>query len=349
MTFITIARTPHSYVGIRQGRNNFIPALLIAIIYSLWLGARPISGFYFGDTSNYAHTYYLMQAGYIGEGNSSEWLWNNLMYACSKVMGVNGFFTLIDIGYFGFTLWACKRFTPNNVIFSLTMCFGALSFYSYGTNGIRNGLACSLIILMLSFLIGNRRNQLIALFISFIAYNIHHSTLLPILVSVVSLYCIKSFKWAYCFWALSIVISLIAGGAVSSMFASLGFDDRLSYLTTNQVDGMFSRTGFRWDFLIYSMMPIALGYYVIIKKGIRNCTYELLINTYTLANAFWVMVIRANYSNRFAYLSWFMYAIVLAYPLLKMDIWGNQQGKRARQILLAHVGFTWFMATFYWS
>ena len=93
-------------------------------------------------------------------------------------------------------------------------------------------------------------------------------------------------------------------------------------------------------------MPIVLGYYVVIKRGIQDRTYTILLNTYTLANAFWVMVIRANYSNRFAYLSWFMYPIVLAYPLLRLDVWGDMQGKRLKQIMLAHIGFTWFMATF---
>lgn len=132
---------------------------------------------------------------------------------------------------------------------------------------------------------------------------------------------------------------------MTTMFAGLGFDDRLSYLTDYDI-GMFSHTGFRWDFLLYSMMPIVLGYYVVIKRGIQDRTYTILLNTYTLANAFWVMVIRANYSNRFAYLSWFMYPIVLAYPLLRLDVWGDMQGKRLKQIMLAHIGFTWFMATF---
>ena len=95
------------------------------------------------------------------------------------------------------------------------------------------------------------------------------------------------------------------------------------------------------------MMPILLGYYVVIKRGISDKVYLILLNTYTISNAFWVMIIRANFSNRFAYLSWFMLPIVLAYPLFKFDIWGDSQGKRASQIMLAHVGFTWFMAVVY--
>lgn len=336
------------YNRIKKGSANLYFAYFICVIFALWLGQRPISGYYFGDTSNYAMTYRYMQAGVIGEADSGEWVWNNFMYACSQIMDVSAFFTLVDIGYFIFTLWACKRLTSNNVLVSLLFCMGALSFYTYATNGIRNGLACSITLVILSYLNGTKKEKIIAGILAFIAFNIHHTVVLPIAMAIGSLFYIKSFKTAYAFWIISILISLVAGGAVSSLFASLGFDNRLSYLTTMD-DGMFSRTGFRWDFLIYSMMPILLGYYIVIKRGIQNKTYLLLLNTYTLSNAFWVMVIRANYSNRFAYLSWFMYPLVLAYPLLKLNVWGDKQGVYAKRIMLAHVGFTWFMETFVWS
>ncbi len=348
LTFYSFVYVGRSYVAISRGTNNFTQALIISLVFALWLGGRPISGYYFGDTGNYAHTYYLMQMGIIMPNDDGEWIWNKLMYLCSQIMDVSAFFTIVDLGYFGLTLWACRRLTPNNVLVSLMFCFGALSFYSYGTNGIRNGLACSMLLLYFSYLGENRKNIIGAIVVAFIAFNIHHTTALPILMSLISVVCIRSFKWAYTFWILSIVISLVAGGAVTAFFAGLGFDDRVSYLQAEMDSDTFSRTSFRWDFLLYSMMPIVLGYYVVIKRGIRNRTYELFLNTYTLSNAFWVMVIRANYSNRFAYLSWFMYPIVLAYPLLKLDIWGPQQGKKLRLIMLAHIGFTWFMQTLYW-
>jgi len=350
LTFVACRKARQSYAGIRQGSRDFTFALLIAIIYALWIGYRPVSGYYFVDTANYAQQYYLMQCGIdMASGTKEEWLWNQLMYSCSQVMDVSGFFTLVDIGYFGFTLWACRRLTPNNVLVSFLFCLGALSFFSYGTNGIRNGLACSIILLMLSYIVGNKRDKIIAIILAYIAFSIHKSTSLPILMSVLSLLCIRSFKSAYTFWILSILISLVAGGAVTAFFASLGFDDRLqTYLTESASEKVFSHTGFRWDFFLYSMMPIVLGYIIVIKHGIQNKTYLMLLNTYTLANAFWVMVIRASFSNRFAYLSWFMYPVVLAYPLLKLDIWGKFQGKYLKNIMLAHVGFTWFMQTIYW-
>lgn len=347
LTFTSWSTVGNNYNEIRKGYKDSAISLFICIVFALWIGNRPISGA-FGDTVNYAHSYYLMQSGLVLPSESGEWVWNQFMYWCAQIMDVNAFFTIIDIGYFGFSLLACTRLTKNNPLISVLFLMASFSFFSYGTNGIRNGLACSLVLLFLSYVCGNKKDKIIASGIAFVAFNIHHTTILPMTMAVVSLFFVRNFKTAYTFWILSILISLVAGGAVTAMFAGLGFDDRLSYLTSNVSEGMFSRTGFRWDFLIYSMMPIILGYYIVIKRGIQDYTFNFLLNTYTMANAFWVMVIRSSFSNRFAYLSWFMYPLVLAYPLLKLDIWGDLQGMRLKQIMLAHVGFTWVMFTIYW-
>lgn len=348
MTLFAVSNLSNqSYTRIKNNGNTLGLAIIISIVLAIFLGSRPISPL-FGDTGAYEWTFRQYQTGdkvYIGD--ESEWLWVKFVSICALIMDSRTFFILVDLCYFGFTLWACKKFCPNNVLVAMLFMIGAFSFYTYGTNGIRNGLACSLTLAAISFLCGPNRRILIATVLAFCAINIHNSTLLPISVAVIAYLWIKNFRYAYLFWVLSILISLTIGGSITSLFESLGFGNRSSYFTTYDSQ-QFSHSSFRWDFLVYSMMPILLGYYVVIKKGIEDKQYMLLLNTYTLANAFWVMVIRANFSNRFAYLSWFMYPIVLAYPLLKLDIWGNQQGKRASQIMLAHIAFTWFMQTLYW-
>lgn len=322
-------------------------AIIIWLILGWWIGTRPMSPI-FGDSVSYSHTFNLMQQHLLIDlEERTDWLWNIFMFNCSQVMDVSDFFTIVALGYFGFTLLSCKILMGNNVLAAFLFMLGSISIFTYATNGIRNGFACSILLVAIALTAVSKKNLIYTVLLALIIVNIHKSTMLPITCLFASIYIIKGFQQAYTFWIISIVVSLVAGGAVTSFFAGLGFDERVSYLTSFDKD-TFSHTGFRWDFLIYSMMPIVLGYYVIIKRGIRNRTYEILLNTYTLANAFWVMVIRANYSNRFAYLSWFMYPLVLAYPLLKLDIWGDEQGKRASQIMLAHVGFTWFMDTFYW-
>lgn len=316
---------------------------LFAILFIVFVGLRPISWHYFGDTVNYAQTFYAYQNGIMSyDPDSSEWLFNGLMASCAKVMDVQFFFLIIEIGYVGLMLWACRRLISNNVTVAMLFCFGAFSFFTYGVNGIRNGLACSLMLLAFSYINGKTREKVVAGILSFAAYNIHHSTALPILCMVVSLY-YRNTKMIYLFWLGSIVISAVASSFVESIFTGLGFDDRLDgYLHNMEDDYMFSHTGFRWDFLLYSAMPMWLGWYVVLKRKIFNSQYLLLLHTYVLANAFWVMLIRASYSNRFAYLSWFMYPVVLAYPLLTLPIW-KDQGKKVGMILVGHILFTYLM------
>jgi len=332
----------HAAIGL-----NSILALGLCVVLALFLGSRPQT-YAFGDTGNYVFVFENLRRGIIIGNPEGEWVWAKFMEFCTSVTDAQGFLTLHDFLYLGFTALACFILMPRHNFMALLFNLAALSFFTYGTNGMRNGLACSLMLIAIAMASLDSSRKFIALAIAYIAYNIHHSMILPFGMMIISMYFIKSYKWAYTFWILSIIISLLLGNAIANVFAGLGFDDRLTYLTTQSDSSEFSHTGFRFDFLIYSMMPIILGYVVIIKKGIRDNAYELLLNTYTLTNAFWVMVIRANFSNRFAYLSWFLYPIVLAYPLFKMNVWGDKQGKIASQIMLAHLGFTLFMEIIYW-
>lgn len=104
----------------------------------------------------------------------------------------------------------------------------------------------------------------------------------------------------------------------------------------------FAYIGFRWDFLLYSAAPILLVWYLTIKHDFKDKMFNLIANTYILSNAFWIMVIRAAFSNRFASLSWFLYPLVLAYPLLRFKIWEDQDRKFGL-ILLAYASFTFLM------
>lgn len=329
---------------IEQSTNNVF-FVFYFLLFALFIGNRPVSGFYFGDTANYAAVYQRFINGSLTLNlDSKEWGFEWLQYQCSKIMDVHGFFLLIEILYIVPVFWACYRFVHNHYILMFLFCMGAFSFFSYGTNGIRNGMACSLIILALSCINGKFIAKIIAGILCFLAFNIHRSTALPILCIVASFF-VKDTRYIMGWWLFSIILSLVAGGPIEAFFAGLGFDDRMGSYSSENIDASaFSSTGFRWDFLLYSAMPIVLGYYVVFIRKIWDKNYLLLLNTYILCNSFWVMMIRVAFSNRFAYLSWFMYALVLAYPCLKLPVWKNQ-GRNTALIFMGHLGFTLFM---YW-
>ena len=321
------------------------PMLFLVIAVTLFLGLRPISGRAFGDTSTYAAVYMLMTDDMLlPDYTRGDWLFAFMMYSCSKVMSVQYFFLLIEVLYMIPVYWACRRLTEENSTTLMFFCLGAFSFFSYGVNGIRNGAAASVFILALSFLKGDRpRDKILFLIISFISYNLHHSMALPIMAALAA-YFIRNPKIMFYFWGASIVASLTIGGSVSEIFSGLGFDDRLNtYISGDTVDDLVVKDVFRWDFLLYSAMPIVLGWYVIFRRRIYTKTYAILLGTYIYANAFWVMVIRAAFSNRFAYLSWFLYPIVLAYPMLVMPVWKDKPGLKVGIIMVGHLAFTILM------
>ena len=214
-------------------------------------------------------------------------------------------------------------------------------------NGIRNGMACSLVMLGISCVVSTvKKEKIVGVLLCLLAFFIHRSTALPIMALGAALLWVKSPRVAIGFWCASIVISLLAGNMIGDFIGALGFDDRMSgYLgaqSDEQTMVQFSSTGFRFDFLLYSAMPVLMTWYVTIKRNFEDRTFNVIAITYILANSFWIMVIRAAYSNRFAYLSWFLYPIVIAYPLLRFRLWDDQDRKTAI-ILLLYEGFTFTM------
>lgn len=321
--------------------TNPLPAFVITCTLALWLGFRPISGLYFGDTSNYALSYALSDGTFAGMNWRSEWIWEWLMISCKQLgLTVRWFFLIVECGYMFFTFWAVRRLLPSHTLLALAFLWGSLMFYSFGINGIRNGLACQIVLLAFSYLVDKK--YMLGILLCLIAFGIHRSTILPIAAIFVGIGLDREARPAIYFWILCIFLSLLFGSAFENFFASLGFDDRMVSYNTQDVDmDQFSKTGFRWDFLLFSAAPIMLAWYVI-NEDKSDRIYNILTIAYCLSNAFWLLVIRAPFSNRFAYLSWFMMPLMFAYPLINLAVWEDQDRKTA-MILMAYACFTLFM------
>ncbi len=333
-------------------RSNMRLLVIICLTVCILIGFRPIVHWGFDDMAVYEYNFKQLASGYVTvDKDKSEWLWDQLMKWVSMAGGdVSWFFFVVCLGYVFFVLWGLYRLFRNNTTGAMLFFAGAFSTYSYATNGIRNGLATSMIILALSFVVDKEKSHWIpAIAIAFVATLIHKSVLLPIVALGIAFF-LRNIRVAILFWILSIFAYLLVGHTIEQFFTGLGFDDRLSGYIQNKMQYATEgfKTGFRIDFLIYSFMPILLGWYIVEKKKFVNNTYTLLLNTYIFSNAVWVMLMGAAYSNRFAYLSWFLYPIVMAYPCLRMNVWGSKQGKAAAWILFLNVAFTFFMHFVYY-
>lgn len=247
-------------------------------------------------------------------------------------MATSGFsvmtwFTVIASVYILGILYSVKSLFPNNTFIALTFAFLNFEFYSGGVNGIRNSMALSLVLVILALICKHRKKVALPIVIGLIAIQIHNSCLLPILCLFASRYLIKKPKYAMYIWITCIFLSLAMGNYITNLFQGLGIDNRLDkYIEEglNNTENSGLKTGFRWDFLLFSTAPILWGLYVMTKAKINDWKYNMIFNTYVLANSFWILVIRASFSNRFAALSWFLYFLVICYPLLKHDIFMRQ-------------------------
>ena len=308
--------------------------LIFSIIF---IGYRPIA-LAFGDMGSYYYRFIELQQGRERD-ISSDILFHYFSKISSQFLNASNYFLLIAFIYIIPLYKFSRKHLKENWIFVFIALCASFSFWTYGTNGIRNGMATSLFILAFAFY----NNKRIMWSILFLSFSMHNSMIIPIAAYGITFFINKP-KFFLFIWGAAIPLSLFGGGFFQSIFATLGFEERTAgYLIGGeQFQDQFSSTGFRWDFLLYSFIPVYAGYFYIVNMKIKDKLYYSLFGTYTIANAVWILVIRANFSNRFAYLSWFLMAIIIFYPLYKYKMFKNQY-TIASLIMLAYFGFTFFM------
>ena len=261
-------------------------------------------------------------------------------YLIKQITDDVGFYFIITaflylLGYFVF---ARSFFEKRYVLFFLLCCFASFGFSSYGVNTIRGGLALSLLLIGISF-----HKKMIWFFVfSIVAILCHKSMLLPFVAFYVTRYN-NTTKFYLYFWFLCFLISFLNVSFITNFIqAILGeSDDRYSSYMSEETLERY-KAGFRLDFIIYSALPILVGRFYLFKLKLEDVFYQRLFNTYLFANAIWLLVIRMAFTDRMAYLSWFLIPFILLYPLLKYPLPINQK-KGVIIILLGIFGFTSFM------
>ncbi len=326
-----------SEANIRKKRNFGMFILLFILLY---IGLRPVS-FDFGDMAVYAEDYEKYRNG-MPLRVERDVLFEMFMQLCSRFIAVESFFLLCAAIYILPLYFFAKKLFREYWFYGFFILAISFSFWAYGTNGIRNGIATSLFLLALS-----RSNKIYVGLWMFLAVSIHTSMIVPSMAYIVSLF-YKNTKMYIACWFLAIPLSLILGTFWENFFMSLGLVEEqrvIGYLSGSEdyLDKVVEvKTGFRWDFLVYSATGVFAGWYFIVKKGFEDKFYRHLFSVYLIANALWILVIRANFSNRIAYLSWFMLGAVIIYPLLKSRIF-EKQHRVIGGILVIYFLFTYVM------
>lgn len=317
-------------------------AIILAIIFSLFIGFRPIS-MEFVDMVAYAARYDWLQFSDITfRLDTDNWIFDNLILFSA----INGytkqfFFFVIAFIYYFASYFAIRRIFRDNVLAAYLIWLGSFSTFSYGVNGIKAGAAAALFLVALSFY----DKKLFAFAFSVISLGFHHSMILCVIAYIIVLF-VKSPKYYLIFWFFCFIIAALHILYFQKLFGSYSDEQGSQYLLTTSGDSFGGQGGFRIDFILYSAVPIIIGYITLFKKKLVSEKYTILYNFYLLTNGIWMLCMYASFTNRIAYLSWFVYPIVLIYPILEMK-WGVNRPIVFRYLAFGNIAFTLFMTFIY--
>lgn len=316
---LTLFHTQVLHINDRKNLSYINSAGWAAFVFILvFIGFRPVIPRIFIDMPMYGFMFDMVQRGFA-EHMTGDLMFNILLRFCTEVTNVDGFFAICAAVYTIPCVVISKRYFKKYWFYCFLIMICSFSFFNYGTNTIRNGMASAVFLLALAF-IDNKKVMIPLMLLSTL---FHKSLTLPFLAFLLTLV-YNDPKTYLMAWFMAIPLSLALGGFWENLFAGMGFDDRASYLTAEVDASKFSRTGFRWDFVAFSGLGVFSGWYFLIKREFNDVYYPHIYNTFLTANAFWILVIRANFSDRFSYLSWFMLGLVIIYPLLKQEFFKKQ-------------------------
>jgi len=326
-------------------QNNAEGAFVFTLLMVLFIGFRPIHAV-FADMPGYA----MAMLDHRFENRTVTWGSNFIfepMMAFLSSIGASQQTPIIILAAinFGATFFAMKKMFPNDTMLAMLVFFGAFSTFGAATNGLKAGCAAALFFVALAY----REKRLVSILFLILSLGFHHSMQLPIAAYLVC-YFYKNTRVFLYFWGMCLIIAVAHVTSFMALFASYTDEHGADYLLT-EAGSLYSefegRLGFRYDFVIYSVIPIVLGYYTIFKKKLVSDEYQFMLNVYILTNAIWMLCMYANYTNRIAYLSWLMYPVLILYPFMNME-WGINANKHLTYAVYGHLGFTLFMTLIYY-
>lgn len=325
-------------------------SLVLAVFFTFLIGLRPMGAmaWMWSDSANYNYSYNMREgAQFFFDPHAENLIWDNLFdWWASNSLGITPLFFLCDAIYFGCTYAACRKWFPRDTTMAFLVFLGAFSTYSYSYNGVKAGVAGAIFLLGLAYY----EKRVLSVVLILISWGFHHSMQMPVAAYILTLF-YKNPKWYFYGYAFCVVMSILHVGFFANLFAGMSSDERgAEYLLATGTSEDSHITGFRLDFLLYSVMPILIGYKIVMKEKLQvSKLYSALLHMYICTNGIWCLCMYASYSNRIAYLSWFMYPFVLIYPFLKEDLRGvlilksRNQYVQLAKVASYHLYFTLFM------
>ncbi len=327
--------------------NKWLGVVLLIIITVFFIGFRNPYGDwrYLGDTYNYTRKF-LAISNNLEFNEKKDLGFYVYMRLMSGIGNVTFFYIVSAFLYIVPPYFTFRKWLGQNAYFALVIYISSMSFWGFAINGLRNGLATSFFIFALAFL--NRKLIMAAIIV--LAITFHKSIILPTAALILVQFFSNSLLLIKV-WLFSIPVSFLFGRKIMSMLGTIlsssvsAIDKRSASVLSSEASEEVSAvttSSFRIDFIVYSGAFVYLGYYFLHKLGYKSKLYTQLFQMYLITNTIWVFVIYAPFTNRTAYLSWFLIPIIISYPIVNMPNFENQS-KFIGIAILGSLAFTWLL------
>ncbi len=341
ITILTVVKVGHFNNTAHREEPSLCILLCVALI--AFIGFRPHSPVFI-DTMNYVISWGI--AYFDGfDTETPNLLFDNLyLFMSWSGIDITWFFVLIAAIYFSGMLMACRKLFPCNTTLAFLVCVAAFSTFSYGTNGIKAGAAASLFLVALAY----RDKFFVSIIFLLLSWGFHHSMQLPVAAYILSMF-LKKDKWYFYGWMFCLLMALLHITFFQVLLGGMTDEGGAGYLIKGLDSDWGGKQGFRFDFVLYSAVPIALGYYVKKHKIVIDSLYDFILHVYLVCNGIWMLCMYASFTNRIAYLSWSMAPIVLIYPYFKLKNSDTVLPTTRKTVILGNIGFTLFMHFIYYA
>lgn len=323
-------------------------ALFLALFLGFFLGFRPPENV-FADTVGLVMWYQSVKHEVFEfTWDTDNFIFDNL----TRGMSASGFnysiwLTLIALIYFIVRYVSCRKLFPNNTNIAFLIFLGSFITYSSAINGFKAGVATSLFACAVAY----KNNLKVAILFLFLAVGMHHAMFVCITAYIIA-YFYKRQNVYYYIWLTSLLLAIFHVTYFQSLFGSFAIEEKADAYLSLDSEGW--RGGMRYDFVLYSAVPIIQSLFHRKRYRIISDKYAFVLNLYILLNSVWLLCMYANFTNRIAALSWGLYPIVILLPYTerndRQEVYGICRSNISiSRVLIYNLSFTLFMQVIYYG
>ena len=163
---------------LKSSNTSQIISIFMLVMVVMFIGTRPVSGAYFVDMAGYSASYEkLLNEPFYFDWDVDNLIWDNFfVWMASQGISFSTWLILVASAYFGLMYLACRKLFGNDVLIAFLTYLGAFSTFSYGTNGMKAGVAASVFLVAMAY----RDKLWLSIPIALLSYGFHHSMIMVI-------------------------------------------------------------------------------------------------------------------------------------------------------------------------